>query len=186
MLTRTRIMLLALFAVAAVIVPTAGANPNAPVRSSFELPDLEIFDLHLTTACGGTRVFANVSGTVDRTLYFDNDGNVDHAIEALHGRITWFTRGTGTSYSSSIVNRSRIDFPEGVDFFAPATITVTGHHGGTFPIGGGPPGGGTLKYNAFIYTIGDDGFPYTAVEGDPISMSGNFEGTTRRICEALA
>jgi hypothetical protein len=95
-------------------------------------------------------------------------------------------RDTGNSYSSALVNRLRIDFPEGLDLFKPATIKVTGHHGGTFPIGGGPPGGGTLVYNGLVYAIDDDGIPYWAVEGDPISMGGNFDGTTRRICAALA
>jgi hypothetical protein len=183
-LTRMRVVLLALMAIAVVAAPSAGAN--APPSRSFELPELEIFDLHLTTACGGDWVFANVTGTVDERLVLNKDGSVNHEIESFHGRITWFKRNSDKSYSASLVNRVRIDYPEGVDLFKPAVITVTGHHGGTFPIGGGPPGGGTLVYNGFVYAVDDEGFTYWATEGAPISMSGNFDGWTRRICEALS
>jgi hypothetical protein len=182
MLTRIRILLLALLAVAAVTVSTAGATP--PLQDTTPL-ELEIFDLHVSTACGAD-VFANVTGDLDRRVYFGKDGAVDHVIEAFHGRIEWFTRGTGKSYSNALVNRTRIDFPDGLDLFVPARLTVTGQHGGTFPIGGGPPGHGTLVYDGFVYAIDDEGFPYVATEGGPISMSGNFETTTRRICKALA
>ena len=184
MLNRIRIVLFALVAVAAMIAPTAGAGSNPPVRASLEL-ELELFDLHVSTACGAD-VFANVEGRLERTLYLDKTGAPDHVIETFHGRIEWFTRGTGKSYSSSLVNRQRIDFPDGFDLFKPARITATGQHAGVFPIGGGPPGGGTLVYDAFIYAIDDDGLPYVAVEGGPVSTSGNFETTTRRICKALA
>ena len=77
-------------------------------------------------------------------------------------------------------------FPEGVDFFKPARIVVTGRHGGTFPIGGGPPGYGRLVYDGFIYSLDDEDVPYWATEGDPIATEGNFEKTTERICAALA
>ena len=185
MLKRIRILLLAVVALGAVVAPAAVANPNGPIRSSFELPDLEIFDLDTSTACGQD-VFANVTGRVDRTLYFGRDGVPTHQIEAFHGRIEWFTRGSGKSYSQSLVNRVRIDFPEGVDLFKPATIKVTGHHGGVFPIGGGPAGNGTLDYEGFIYATDDEGFVYWATEGGPVSQSGNFTSTARRICAALA
>ena len=185
MLRRLRILLLALVAVAALTAPTAVANPNAPIRDTFELPQLELFDLSTSTACDKD-VFGIVAGTIDRSLHFGKDGAPSHQIEAFHGQIEWFTRGTGKSYSASMVNRVRIDFPEGLDLFAPATIRVNGHHGGVFPIGGGPAGGGTLVYDGFVYAIDDDGFAYWAVEGEPVSASGNFESTTRRICDALA
>jgi hypothetical protein len=189
LLTRTRILLLALLALAAVAVaPTAGAQP--PVRSTFELPELELFDLSTSTVCGAD-VFANVSGTVERRLYFDRDGAVTHQIENFQGRITWFTRGTGKSYSSAIVNKVRIDFPEGADLFKPVRISVTGLHGGVFPLfidngGSGPAGSGTLVYDGFMYAQDDEGFVYWAAEGAPVSMSGNFEGAARRICNAVA
>jgi hypothetical protein len=182
MLSRIRILLLALLALAAATAPTASAQ--APLHDSLEL-ELETFDLHATTACE-TWVFANVSGVLERRLYFTNDGAVDRQVETFRGRITWYTRGSDKAYSSAIVNKSLIEFPEGVDLFKPVRITVTGMHGGVFPIGGGPAGTGTLVYEGFMYAQDDEGFVYTAVEGDPISMSGNFEATNRRICEALA
>ena len=179
--TRIRILLLALVAFAAVAAPTASATP--PVQDSLEL-ELEIFDLSAATACDKD-VFANVSGVFERRLYFASDGSVDHQVENFRGQITWFTRGTGKSYTSAIVNKTRIDFPEGVDLFKPVKITVTGMHGGVFPVGGGPAGTGTLVYDGFMYAQDDDGFVYAAVEGDPVA-SGNFEATNRRICAALA
>ena len=70
----------------------------------------------------------------------------------------------------------RIDYPEGIELWKPARVTVTGLHGGTFPIGGGPAGKlGTLVYDATVYATDDEGFPYWFTEGGPSSMSGNFE-----------
>jgi hypothetical protein len=183
MLRRLRILLLALVAVAAVAAPAATATP--PVSDSLDL-ELELFDLSATTACGGIWVFANVEGVIERRLYFASDGSVSHQIETFQGRIEWFTRDSGKSYSSALVNKVRIDFPEGTDLFKPAKITVTGMHGGVFPIGGGPAGTGTLHYDGFVYASDDAGFQYWATDGGPTSMSGNFEATNRRICAALA
>lgn len=84
------------------------------------------------------------------------------------------------------MNKSVTEFPEGVDWFKPARITVTGTHGGVFPVGGGPAGGGMLVYDGFIFGQDEEGFVYTAAEGAPISSSGGFEAATQRICEALA
>jgi hypothetical protein len=184
MLNRIRILLLALVALAAVAAPAAVANPNGPIRSSFELPQLELFDLSTSTVCGQD-VFANVSGTVDRTLYFDKDGNATHQIEAFHGGIEWFTRGSGKSYRAALVNRVRIDFLTTNELFEPVKVTVTGHHGGVFPIGGGPAGNGTLVYDGFVYAH-DEEFAFWATDGDPIETRGNFHTTARRICAALA
>jgi hypothetical protein len=182
--TRIRILLLALVAFAAVAAPAASASDRAPVRTTLPL-ELEIFDLHATTVCGGTWVFANVEGEWERRVYFKADGEIDYQVEAFHGRITWFTRDTGKSYTSALVNKTRIDFPEGVDLFKPVRVTVSGLHGGSFPIGGGPAGSGTLVYDGFMYATGDEGV-YWATDGGPVSMSGNFETTNRRICAALA
>jgi hypothetical protein len=182
MLTRIRILLLALVALAAVTAPAASAQP--PVQDSLEL-ELGIFDLHASITCDKW-VSADLSGVSERRLYFKDDGSIDRQVETFRGRITWYTRDSDKSYSSAIVNKSLIEFPEGVDLFKPVRITVTGMHGGVFPIGGGSAGTGTLVYDGFMYAQDDEGFVYTAVEGDPISMSGNFEATNRRICEALA
>jgi hypothetical protein len=187
-LSRILAALLALVAIAAVTAPTAAADRNRPLRTSLEL-QLDIFDPYLTEACG-TEVTANLSGLLEKKVFVGNEdgahGVAAHEIDTFRGEITWFAEDTGKSYSSALVNRLRIDYPEGIDLFAPARITVTGRHGGTFPIGGGPPGRGTLVYDAIIFAVDDEGFPYTFVTGDPISMSGNFERTTRRICAALA
>lgn len=184
-LPRVRLALLALVAVAAVTAPTAAANTYPPIRSSLELVDLGIFDLYTTTACG-KEVLATISGVHERKLVFDSDGVADRQIETFDGRITWFTRDGGKSYSSALVNRTRVDFPEGVDLFQPAKITVTSFAGSTFPVGDLRPGRGTLVYDAFIYAVDDEGFVYTATEGDPISTSANFLDLTPRICAALA
>lgn len=116
-----------------------------------------------------------------------NDGVADHQIETFNGTIRWFT-DDGKSYSSALENRTRIDFLEGTDLFKPVKITATTYHGSAFPTGldSRPPGRGTLVYNGFIYAIDDEGFVYTANDGDPISMSGNFARMTARICAALA
>jgi hypothetical protein len=183
--TPFRVLLLALVAFAAVLAPGAATANGGPITDSLDL-QLEIFDLSASTACG-LDVFANLEGTIDRRLYLDKDGKPAYQIEAFHGRIEWFTRGTGKSYSSSIVNRTRIDFVGGTDeFFTPVVVTTNGEHGGVFPIGGGPAGHGTLVYDGFWYGQDDAGFVYWATDGPPVSMSGNFETTNRRICKALS
>jgi hypothetical protein len=182
MLKRFRIVLLALVALAAVTAPTAAATP--PVSDSLEL-ELEIFDLDTTTACG-TWVFATVSGTAERHLYLNDDGSIDRQVETFRGRITWLTRDSDKTYSSTIVNKIVIELPNGVDLFNPVRITVTGMHGGVFPIGGGRAGSGMLVYDGFMYAQDDAGFVYWAIEGAPISSGGNFDKAAQQICEALA
>jgi hypothetical protein len=181
--TRIRILLLALVAFAAVAAPTASASDRAPMRITLPL-ELQIFDLHATTVCG-FEVLADVDGEFERRVYFKANGEIDYQVEAFHGRITWYTRAGDKSYTSALVNRTRIDFPEGVELFKPVRVTVSGLHAGSFPIGGGPAGNGTLVYDGFMYADTDEGV-FWATDGDPISTSGNFETTNRRICAALA
>src|SRR5215471_6815662 len=183
MLARISTFVLLVVALAAAAATATGAKAAPPTSTRFDL-ELEIFDLHVSTACNAD-VFANVSGTFDRVVHRDRTGAVDRVTESFHGRITWFTRGSGKSYSSVLASTTRSEFPEGIDFFKPARMTVTGLNGGTFPTGGGPPGSGVLVYNGFIYSLGDDDTPYTTVDGDPISQQGDFTTTTSRICAAL-
>jgi hypothetical protein len=185
MLKRIATLLFAVLAIAAVAVPASSATPASPGREHLEM-DLEIFDLNSATACGKD-VFANVSFASDTWLQRDRTGAVVAMNELVRGKITWFTRGTGKSYSSSIDALVHYDFPEGVDFFKPAKITVVGRNGGTFPIGeGSPPGTGVLHYNGFIYTVVDDDRPYVATDGPAVWKLGDFTSTTKRICAALA
>lgn len=186
LLARLRVVLLALIAIAAVTAPTAAANTYPPVTDSLELTELDTFDLYVTIACN-KEVSAVISGVLERSLHFDNAGAADHQIETFNGTITWYTED-GKSYASALENRTRIDFPEGVGYFNPATITATAYHGGNPLLVGTnpPPGRGTLVYNGFIYAVDDAGFVYVAADGDPISMSGNFARMTERICAALA
>jgi len=176
--------LLAVLATVALSVP-AGATAARPAEDVLEM-ELEIFDLHLTTACGGPWVFADVSFRLERSVQRDRNGNVERLNETVTGEITWFTRGTGKSYTSELNSKTTVTFPEGIDWFKPAIVTVTGRHGGTFPIGGGPAGNGKLVYDGFIYGVDDDGVPYWSTEGDAIFSEGNFAQETQRICAALA
>jgi ABC-type transport system substrate-binding protein len=190
LLTRLRVALLALVAIAAVTAPAASANSTPPLRSTLEM-ELEIFDLHLTTACGGQWVFANVSFVQERKLVFDADGVGAREVATMDGEITWFTRDSGKSYTSKLVNKTEIEYPEGIDLFAPAKVTVTVYHGNTFPVGIGLPGRGTVTYDAFVLVSGDeDELPYWDVLGDPTSMNARFAATmaenAQRICAALA
>jgi len=180
-LVRDRAVLLALLAVAAVAAPAAAADRNGPIRTSLEL-ELNIYDQYLTEACG-TEVVADLSGLLEKKVVVGK--TAAHEVVTFNGQIRWIARNTGTSYSSSLVNRMQIEYPEGIELWKPARVTVIGRHGGTFPIGGGPAGKGTLVYDATVYAVDDEGFPYWFVEGDPISMSGNFERETQRICAAL-
>jgi hypothetical protein len=181
MLKRVQIVLLALVAIVAATAPTATAT--RPVSDSLAV-DLEVSDLDTTIACGGQEVRATVAGVFERHLHFADDGSLARQVETFKGRITWFTRGTGKSYSAVLANKTTIEFPDGVDLGAPVRITITGTHGGVFPIVAGPPGSGRLVYDGFVIAQEDAGFVYTLTEGAPISMSGNFDA--QRICEALA
>ena len=180
---RVLITVLTLVALTAIAVPAAEATP--PVSDSLELT-LGLYDEATTAACG-KQVSADVSGLLEAHLYFAADGTVARQVERFRGWITWSTRNGGKSYSSSIANTTVIEFPEGVGYLNPVRITVTGTHGGVFPIGGGPAGAGALVYDGFIWSPPGKGeFVLWAAEGDPISMSGNFEVATQRLCDALA
>ena len=173
-----------LVAALALVALTAPAGATPPTTIGLDL-ELEIFDLHASSVCEAD-VFANVSGTFERRAHRNESGDVVRVTETFHGQIEWFTRGSGKSYASSIDSVTTATFPEGVDFFTPAKITVVGRNGGPFPIGGGPAGSGRLDYDGFIYTVDDEGVPSFATEGDPIAVVGNFTSTTERICAALA
>jgi hypothetical protein len=181
---RIATLVFAVLAIAAVAVPAASAKPQSGDTAHLDI-DLEIFDLATSTACDAD-VFANVSVSITSRIHRDRTGAVDSLDETFHGTIQWFTRGTGKSYSSNLEVLVHSEFPEGVDFFKPAKITVIGKNGGVFPIGGGPAGTGILHYDGFIYTVGDDDRPYVTTEGDPIWKVGDFTSTTNRICAALA
>jgi hypothetical protein len=104
----------------------------------------------------------------------------------VDGEITWYAPATGKTYSDELHNRSRIEYPQGVDDWpAPAHVTVTGSHGGTFPVGDGPPGQGKFEYEAQIYSVDPDGFPYIFVDSEPTWTGGNFDRANEKICAAL-
>lgn len=176
-------MLLALVALAAVAVPAATANGTRPIELSLELDNADIFDHHLTEACG-TVVTAVISGVWHRKVF---PGEAAHERASFDGNITWLAEATGKTYSSALSTRERIDYPEGIGIGMPARITSTGRHGGVFPLGSNPPPGkGTLVYDAIVIAVDDTGVPYPFAVGEPISMKGNFERETERICAALA
>ena len=55
------------------------------------------------------------------------------------------------------------------------------NHGGNT----GPPGSGQLVYDGFVFFVDEQGFADWAVNGEPISLSGNFAAESARICAAL-
>ena len=176
-------LLLALAAVGAVLAPVAAARPNAPIRSSEEV-NLNIYDAYLSQRCG-VEVVATLSGTEERRIYRGRDATSPaRELTTFDGKITWLARATGKSYADRMSSVLHISYPEGIELFKPARVTVTGSHGGTFPIGGGPAGSGILVYDATVYAE-DQGFPYWFVNGDPVFQHGNFARTTKRICDRL-
>jgi hypothetical protein len=179
---------LAFVSVAAVIAPTASAGPDRTMKLSFRFDDLNIYDPVLTEACG-FEVVALVSGEVERKLE-RGKGRGDVAARettTFDGSITWIARESGKTYTDKIENRSKIEYPQGVDdFWLPAHVTVTGSHGGTFPVGAGSPGHGRFEYDAVIYSADPEGFPYITPVSDPIFDGRGFEKATARICAALS
>ena len=84
-----------------------------------------------------------------------------------------------------IANTTVIEFPEGVGYESGADHGH-GDHGGISPSAAGRPEP-DLVYDGFIWSPPGKGeFVLWAAEGDPISMSGNFEVATQRLCDALA
>lgn len=182
-LPRTLALLLTLAAVAAVVAPVATAHGKPPLRSSQEV-DLNIYDAYLSQHCG-VEVVATLSGTEQRRIYRGDDpASPARELTTFDGEITWLARTTGKSYSDRMRSLLHIVYPEGIELWKPARVTVTGRHGGTFPIGGGPAGSGILVYDATIYAE-DQGFPYWFVNGDAVFQHGTFAWTTQRICARL-
>jgi hypothetical protein len=180
---RRTLLLLLVLALAAVAAPAASAHGEAPLRSS-EKVELNIYDAHLSQACG-VEVVATLSGTQRRTVYHGRDAaSPAREIATFDGRITWLARESGKTYADRMGSVLHIAYPEGIELFKPARVTVVGEHGGTFPIGGGPAGTGILVYDATVYAEAD-GFPYWFVNGDPTVQRGTFDWTTRRICAQL-
>lgn len=181
--SRMLALLLTVAAVAAVAAPVAAARPHAPLRSSEEV-NLNIYDAHLSQQCG-VEVVATLSGTQERRIDRGRTATSPaRELTTFDGKITWLARASGKSYTDRMSSVLHISYPEGIELFKPARVTVIGRHGGTFPIGGGPAGTGILVYDATVYAE-DQGVPYWFVNGDPVSQHGNFAGTARRICDRL-
>jgi hypothetical protein len=181
--SRMLALVLAVAAVAAVMAPIATAQPKAPLRSSEEV-NLNIYDAYLSEHCG-VEVVATLSGTQVRRIYHGRDAaSAARELTTFDGKITWLARASGRSYADRLTNVLHISYPEGIELFKPARVTVTGRHGGTFPIGGGPAGSGILVYDATVYAE-DQGFPYWFVNGEPVIQHGTFASTTKRICDRL-
>jgi hypothetical protein len=183
-LARTLALLLAVAAIAP-MAASAATTHKKPLRSSLEIPELNIYDAHLSQKCGFD-VVATLSGEQERTIWTGRrPTDPAHEIARFDGRIEWLNEANGKTYADGMRNTLHIRYPQGIELFKPAKVTVTGSHGGTFPIGGGPAGTGVLVYDATIYAIDDEGFTYWSVDGDPKLTVGNFKGTAKRICAAL-
>jgi hypothetical protein len=174
-------------AVAAVLAPTANAAPDRKLEYSFHLDELNIYDPYLTNACG-FEVVGLVSGDFERKLELPKGKSVAaRETSKFRGNMTWINRATGRSYSDKVENTSKIEYPQGIDLWLPAHVTVTGSHGGTFPVGDGPPGPGRFEYDAVIYaTDWETGFPYIFVDGQPTWTGKSFDRATEKVCAALA
>jgi hypothetical protein len=176
---------LALVSLAAVIAPTANAGPDRTLRSSFHIDELNIYDPVLSNACG-FEVVALITGDVERKLELGNGKRIAaHETKKFDGTITWIARASGKTYTDKIENRSKIEYPQGIDLFVSAHVTVTGSHGGTFPVAGGPPGNGKFEYDAQIYAIDDEGFPYIFETSEPTWTGRSFDRATEKICARL-
>jgi hypothetical protein len=181
------LLLVALGAVAAAvaIAPTATAGPDRTLKSTERFDGLNIYDPVLTNACG-FEVVAVLGGEIERKLELGTDRRpAARETQKFDGEITWIARASGKTYTDKIENRLRIEYPEGIDLFVPAHVTVTGSHGGTFPVGGGAPGHGKFEYEAQVYAISDEGFPYMFATSEPDWTGKGFDRATAKICAAL-
>ena len=167
--------------VLAVIAPTANAGKDRTLKSTFELPQLNIYDPALSERCG-FEVVGLVEGTFEKKLVLGiGAGNAARETERFKGEITWIARASGKSYSDEIEATSKIDYPEGTDDWPlPAHVTVTGSNGGTFPFDGGLPGNGKFEYDAQIYSVSPDGFPYIFATSTPDFSGKSFQRADRQ------
>jgi hypothetical protein len=168
---------------AAIVVaeaPEASGRNNPPLRST-ETFTLNIYGSYLSSACG-VEVVATLTATQRRNVYLGaNEASPATEITTYEGEITWLARASGATYSDNLNSTLTIAYPQGIEIWKPARVTVVGRNGGTFPIGGGPAGTGILVYNATVYAS-YEGFPYWFTDGDPVYQLGSFDLTTRRIC----
>jgi hypothetical protein len=177
---------LAIVAVLAVIAPTANAGKDRTIRGSYTFQNLEVYDSYLTNACG-FHVGAFVSGTLDGKLVLGTERHPEaHETLRFDGEIRWFAESTGKTYTDEAHNISRIDFPEGVDEYGlPAHVTVTGSHGGLFPVGDGPPGYGRFEYDAGFLTGGPDELPFVFATSEGTWDGKSFDRASEKICAKL-
>jgi hypothetical protein len=182
-LSRMLALVLLLAAIAVAAAPGASAHKNPKLRFT-ETFTLNIYDAYLSSACG-VEVVAMLTATEERTVFPGADEDSPASERATYdGEITWLAPASGATYSDTLKSRLTIEYPQGIGIWKPARVTVEGRNGGTFPIGGGPAGKGTLVYDATVYAQ-HQGFAYWFVNGDPVEEHGNFDRTDERICAAL-
>jgi len=181
------VALLAVVATLAAIAPAANAGKDRTIKSSYTFENLQIADSYLSNACG-VAVGAFVSGTLEGKLEPGTDRNPEaHETLKFDGEITWFAEATGKTYTDQAKNTSKIDFPQGVgEYGLPAHVTVSGSHGGTFPVGDGPPGNGRFEYEAGFLLGGPDELPFVFAVGEGTWDGKSFDRATGKICAALS
>ncbi len=168
--------------IAAIVIPTAGAN--APIREEVVFSDVTFDDFYLSNACG-TTVLDTATVSVSVTFFPAAHGSPAHEVDTLNGSITYSSPDTGNSLTRPMNGTSQAVYPEGIEPGSPAHFTITGVNTSSFT-GTAPPGSGQLVADGTILFLDDLGVPVTTFETSGIvSMSGTYAATTAAICAAL-
>jgi hypothetical protein len=107
------------------LLPHAGVAASPPERVTVNLSESSTDDF-LTEACG-TEVVFTFTGTVEYTLWRNDEGLVERELDRFPGAfITWSAPETGQSVKTGVNLVSRWDYGDGAVLGGPVTVAFHG------------------------------------------------------------
>ncbi len=143
-----------------------------PATYSFDIS--RTYYAPFTSAHCGIPVYITADGSVEITLFYDQDGNVVREIDRAPGFTdTFFSPATGQSFTVHSPFVAMYDYGAGATLGGPATITLVGTEGDA-----GGPGtavtAGRVVIPGVVIGFSPEGIPLVDPAGEPTSQSGTF------------
>ena len=159
-------LLLTVSALPLALAATASANP--PKRLSFKVNDT--FYVPFTSAYCGFDVYRTISGTINVTLFQDQNGTLLRETDTGPDfKESFFAPSTGKTFSDPGFVTAHTTYDGGAAFGSTATVTLTG----LLQNAAGPADAGQIVLRGVVVGVDPSGIPFVDAS-DFLSGSGHF------------